>query len=510
MHPHYSGFKKIIHKKEDVYITGKDAQNFHQIVHRKRNRKLGIFFLLLTATAVALISYGTFFFFKVRSVSGQISTTETSLADDLKTTASLLRLGGSRERKALEGEENGRINILLLGAAGEHDAGKNLTDTVMLMSIDAKDKKISLLSLPRDLYVRIPGANTYTKLNSLYAYGLRSNQGPNLTIQSVEEITGQKIHYHLIVNYDAFKEIIDSIGGINVTVERDLLDTRFPGPNYSYETFEIKKGLQKLDGQTALKYVRERHADPEGDFGRAKRQQQVIQAVKNRMFSLQTFFNVMAVNDILNAVGKNIRTDIALGELESFLTLSREVDMQHINNVVIDAWKKDSLLKVSHVQLGAARAFILVPRVGNYSEIRQSADTIFNAEAANERARRIANENARITIVNRSGNHALESKIHDLVKNKLSISQTRLSHESNNQGTLARTTIINHSKTNTLYTLDELLKKLPATLSAEDYPADDNDLTIILGADLIDPYQYDEDSLEDFNNAQDDQSYLTF
>lgn len=510
----YQSFKKNARRKNDLYITSQDLQDLPTPTQKKSKRAKKIILSLLGVVVllVGIGGYGTFLFLKVHRVSQQISTNKPSLTDDLRATASLLKLNITEStRESLQGEKSGRINILLLGAAGKHDAGSDLTDTIMLMSIDSRNKKISLLSLPRDLYVRIPKTNAYTKINSLYAYGLRSDAGPQYIIQSVEEITGQTVNYHLIVNYDAFREIIDSIGGIHVTVQRDILDTRFPGPNYSYETFEIKKGFHTLDGNTALKYVRERHDDPEGDFGRAKRQQQVIQAVKNRLFSVQTLFNVLAINKILDSVGKNIRTDMALTDIESFLELSKEIDMQNINNVVIDAWKKDSLLKVSHVDLGGVRAFILVPRVGNYSEIKQSAETIFDANANKDRTERIASENARITIINRSGNRSLESKIYDLLKNKMSFSQTNIFHEPNPGEKLSQTIIIDHSQMSKLYTLDTLIKKLPATLSQDTSRVSaDDDIMILLGSDLIDAYRYDDDSLDDFNNAQDNQASLNF
>ena len=507
----YQNFKKIIRRKNDIYITTQDLQNFPKPIQKKK-RKKKIILLFIGLLMLIICSYGIFLFTKVHRVSQQISENRPSLVDDLQATATLLRLSiAKNQRGLLRGEESGRINILLLGAAGEHNAGGNLTDTIMLMSIDSKNKKLSLLSLPRDLYVSIPKTGAYTKINSLYSYGLRNNEGSKYIIQSVEEITGQRVDYHLIVNYDAFKDIIDSIGGIHVTVERDLLDTRFPGPNYSYETFEIKKGFHTLDGNTALKYVRERHDDPQGDFGRAKRQQQVIQAVKDRLFSVQTLFNVLAINKILDSVEKNIRTDIALTDTEGFLQLSKEIDMQHINNVVIDAWKKESLLKVSHVDLGDTRAFILVPRVGNYSEIKQTAETIFDANATKDRAGRIAAEDARITIVNRSGSRTLESKIYDLLKNKMVLSQVSISHESNPDEKLGETTIIDHSHMSKLYTLDALIKRLPATLSQNTLSSSStDDITLLLGSDLIEAYRYDDDSIDDFNNAQDSQIYLNF
>jgi hypothetical protein len=113
---------------------------------------------------------------------------------------------------------------------------------------------------------------------------------------TVTEITGLPIHYFVILDFDGFEKIIDTVGGVRINAERDFLDTRYPGKNYGYETFQLSKGWHSLDGATALKYVRERHADPEGDFGRAKRQQETIRAVRDKVFSVPTFLNPVMIS----------------------------------------------------------------------------------------------------------------------------------------------------------------------------------------------------------------------
>lgn len=319
---------------------------------------------------------------------------------------------------------------------------------------------------------------------------------------------GLKINYFLVMDFEGFEKIIDDMGGINILVERDIYDSRYPGPNYSYETFEIKKGVHKIDGETALKYVRERHDDPEGDFGRAKRQQQVIQAAKNKFFSLETLFNPLALNNILNALEKNIKTNIGLNEIESFISLSHQFDTQNVTNVVADAWKKDSLLKVSHVSLGNNRAFILVPRVGNYSEIQELAQNVFDLDAIKKRQSEIEKESASILIVNQSEDKNLGSKIRDLFQEKLNFKNVRL----DNTDYLSRgqTLVFDRTNREKIFTLDEIIKKLPATLpqdkSAIINLETDADLVVLLGKDLEKTYSFEEDSIEDLNNASDSQA----
>jgi LCP family protein required for cell wall assembly len=500
---------KPFSRKADLYIP-------YDPKPKKPNLKKNVWLFFLKKTAILLgsflisagIFYALFFIWKAHSISALMNDDkQTSLAQDVK---NVLSSFVPSQRKALSGEDSGRINILMLGAAGEKDAGRNLTDTIMVMSIDTKNKKMALLSLPRDLYVQIPDSNSFTKINGLYSIGVKNDQAADLIQETVEKITGLKINYYMIANYDGFKDVVDSLGGINVTVDRDIYDNRYPGPNYSYQTFQIKKGLHNMDGETALKFVRERHDDPEGDFGRAKRQQKVIQAIKNKMFSLKTFLNISALNSMLNAVGNNIKTNISLAEIESFIDLSKQVDTQNINNVVVDAWKKDSILKVSHVQAGAVRAFILVPRVGNFSEIQEQAANIFDADILKKRKELIFEEKAAIVLINESGDPSLSWKVKNMLSEKMQIKNVEIE---NSKTTLQRekTIVTDNTASKKLYTLDEIIKKLPATLEKNNPTLNDSmkaDFAIFLGKDLLDAYNYEEDSIDDFNQAKDDQLYL--
>ncbi|HDH07725.1 MAG TPA: hypothetical protein ENG89_01760, partial [Candidatus Moranbacteria bacterium] len=445
----------------------------------------------------------------------------------------------SSEHKQLKGEESGRVNILLLGTAGENNPGKNLTDTIMIMSIDTETKKVALLSLPRDLYVNIPDTSYYTKINSVYQYGINSNKGIMPIKKTVEDITNLDIHYFLVMDFEGFKKIIDDIGKINVYVEKDIYDSRYPGSNYSYEIFEIEKGLHKMNGEIALKYARERHADSEGDFGRAKRQQQIIQSVKNKVFSLKTFLNAFTLNKILNTLEKHIRINVQLNEIDSFIWWSKRVDSQNITNAVVDAWKKDSLLRVSHIYYGDTRVFILVPRVGNYSEIQDLAENIFNLDEIKRRQAEIEKEEASVSIINQSDDDMLSSKIRTLLKDNWGINKVTIIGNNDNI-VRSQTVVLEKTSGEKIFTLDELVKKLPARLSSPESLADggqarlsspesladggqaklnedkndimdienNTDFVILLGTDLENIYKYGEDTIEDLNNTGLDQMYL--
>ena len=505
-------------KKEHLYIPKEET--IHTDIKQKTIKKMSwtrkIIIIFLILLFLSILSVLSFFLWKTYATTKKINqtVTQTTLTQDVK--AILAPITPLTEKYNLKGEIEGRINILLLGAAGENKPGGNLTDTIMIMSIDTKNKKVALLSLPRDFYVPIEDSNSFTKINSLYKIGINQQRGADLIKKSVEKVTGLNLNYYMTVDFEAFSKIIDNINGINIMVERDIFDATYPGPNYSYETFALKKGAHLVNGDVALKFVRERHDDPEGDFGRAKRQQQVIQAVKSRMFSMQTLFNVVALSNVLDTLGNNIKTDMTFSDIEEFIKLSKTVDTQNITNVVVDAWKPESLLKVSHVMLGNDRAFILVPRMGNYSEIKDLAANIFNQDELKKREAAIIEEAATITVINKSTDKELANKIKKLLTEKLGMKNVKITQTKPDEISSEKTTITSKSNTEKIFTLDELIKKLPASLvsnTQEISPQEktsDADITIFLGNDLIDSYKYEEDSIEDFNKSEYNQDNIDF
>lgn len=398
----------------------------------------------------------------------------------------------TQKKFPLQAEKNGRINILLLGRAGEHYPGRNLTDTIIILSIDTKTRNVALLSLPRDLYVPIGSTGLYSKINSIYQYGLTTGDGVDPLKETVEHITGQPIHYFVTIDFDGFEKAIDTLGGIQVNVPRDFYDTRYPGKNYSYETFDLKQGWQSLDGATALKYVRERHDDPEGDFGRAKRQQQVIQAIKDEVLSLGTFLNIFKVHELLDTLGESVKTDIAFEEVNSFFDLAKTLNTNDANAIVIDAWRKESLLRVSHIQVGAISAFILVPRVGNWSEIHDVSKNIFNLAAMEERKALIAKEKATVTLLRTPEDSLLAERMARLIRDEMGFKNLSVGAFSSFENRPEESMIVDRSDLSKPFSLDELLKKfalkkvdsLPLSLRASLPSKNTSDFVIVLGEDL--------------------------
>lgn len=424
--------------------------------HRQRTPWKQWLLVLTSIIFLAILGEGIFLFSKAAHISQTMSFENQkgiSLFAEIGKTAQSFFSSHPELKNA-----DGRINILLLGRAGEHYPGRNLTDTIMLASIDTKTRRVALLSFPRDLYVPIGKSDQYTKINSIYQIGIDMKEGVDLLRETIENISGVPIQYSIVLDFDGFEKAIDALGGISVDVPRDLYDTRYPGKNYSYETFEIHQGWQKLDGATALKYVRERHADPEGDFGRAKRQQQVMQAVRDRAFSSGTFLNILTLSHLLDALGESVKTDLTPEEMEGFLSLIRTLDTKNITTSVIDAWKPESLLRVSHIPTSSGNAFVLIPRTGNWKEIRNRALHIFEIDTLEKEQSHIDKESPSMLLITSTANSTLAEALRKFLREELRFRSVDID-TSRFQNTPERSTIVDMTGGKKLYSQNALLSR---------------------------------------------------
>jgi polyisoprenyl-teichoic acid--peptidoglycan teichoic acid transferase len=416
----------------------------------------------------------------------------------------------SSERKTLRGEADGRINILLLGLAGDNYPGENLTDSIIIASIDPKTYQTAMLSIPRDFYVRIPETSSYTKINALYARGHDKNGKATEGIESLKsaltEITGLPINYYVALDFDGFKKFIDELGGVKIQVPKDIHDERYPGPNFSYETFDIKQGLFTFDGETALKYARTRH-DEDGDFGRAYRQQLILESARSKAFSIGTLLNIPAVNNIMNILGDHFRTDIPLDEMDSFLDLSKKIDTHLTINKVLDAGKVNSLMAVSHVMMGRVRAFILVPRMGKYDEIKDVSKNIFDLDLIERKKNAVLEEDSTVAIVNATGINGFNKKVAALL-NKMGYSEKSSAEISVTD--MGQTAVYDLTGGLKPFSLEDISAKfgapvqdiLPADLAK---PCQGADFCLLAGTDLLENLNYEEGTVTDLENEYDHQ-----
>jgi polyisoprenyl-teichoic acid--peptidoglycan teichoic acid transferase len=237
---------------------------------------------------------------------------------------------------------NNHVNILFLGIAGIDHEGPNLSDSILVASYDLKTNKLVTISIPRDVWSEA----LRDKINSAYAYGEAKKKGGGFILAKaeVETIIGQPIHYAIAVNFSQFEDLINFLGGIDVNIENSFDDFAFPIPGVSenlacghsesdidtftasfpteeeiwkyfpcrYKHIHFDAGQSHMDGQTALNFVRSRHAiGKEGtDFAREKRQQKIIEAVKNKLISFVKKPNLNQYKKFYELTNKLVKRDI--------------------------------------------------------------------------------------------------------------------------------------------------------------------------------------------------------
>ncbi|MEK7533369.1 MAG: LCP family protein [Patescibacteria group bacterium] len=231
----------------------------------------------------------------------------------------------------------GRVNILLLGIPGGTHEGTDLTDTILVLSFHEKNHTLSMISLPRDIW----SDTLKDKVNSAYHYGeLKSREtgsrsagkkgGLILSKAIVSDMVGLPIQYALVLDFSGFRKVIDLVGGVEVNVPKSFTDSEFPVPGKEndtcggdlevrcrYQPLHFEAGIQRMDGETALQYVRSRHAEGEegSDFARGRRQQEVLLALKARLMSKDIYLNPGELEKLYGAFDEATDTDMNIGEL---------------------------------------------------------------------------------------------------------------------------------------------------------------------------------------------------
>lgn len=301
------------------------------------------------------------------------------------------------------------INILLLGVGGGTHDGPDLTDTIIFAHIDPANKKVALVSLPRDLWVPSIGA----KVNALYTVASEKKTGTGLayTEGAIGNILGQKIDYGVKLDFGGFVKAVNIVGGLDIAVDRTFDDYQYPiegneddacgmspaavasasaqvdnGTAQPQDAFPCRfkhihfnQGEQHMDGETALEYVRSRHAEgPEGsDFARSKRQEKVISALKSKLFSAGTIFNPVKISELISALQGSIETDIKQDQYGMFIGLAEQLKGAKIASIVIDDGDQETgrlgLLTNPSITADTDYQWVLEPRTGatNYSEIQE-------------------------------------------------------------------------------------------------------------------------------------------
>jgi len=366
----------------------------------KKSRKK---WLLRKLTYFAIFFVATFFLFFNRVT---ISEQADSFIEKIPIIGQLRHLANSSDRE-LKGEKDGRINILLLGMGGKGHDGGYLTDTIMLLSLDPETKKASMISIPRDMSIPVEGSSNWTKINNINAFAevKESNSGGLAISQALSDILELPIDYYVRVDFEGFKNIVNKIGGIEVNVEKSFDDYSYPisgredDPDYysRFEHLHFDKDWQKMDGDLALKYARSRHGSngEASDFARAKRQQLVIQAAKEKLLKANTLLNPVTLTGIITELNEHISTNLKTWEMIKLWSNFKDIGREDIISKVLDN-SPGGLLRATINEQGS---YVLLPTNGDFSEIRYLVQNIFQ-EAPKEEKATIVTERSKLKILN--------------------------------------------------------------------------------------------------------------
>lgn len=307
----------------------------------------------------------------------------------------------------LEQDAYGHTNFLLLGTGGKEHEGGNLTDTIIVASLDNENNLVTMLSIPRDLFIKDDLVGN-SRINENYykakTYFGSSTEGLEHMMSEVEEIIGVPIHYYLKADFQGFKDLIDALGGIDIEVKEAIYDPYYPKDGtFYYETFSISAGQHHMDGETALKYARSRKTT--SDFDRAERQQQLIFAIKEKAFQTNIIFSTEKITNILDTLKENIETNIKVKEILTLGSMVNEFGEEQISHRLIhdDPTKCGGFLYTPSRDLYGG-LFVLVP-AGGFEFIHLYSDLNFNLP-------NISHEDSKLHILNgtSSGGTAGEAK----------------------------------------------------------------------------------------------------
>lgn len=430
-----------------------------------------IFFLLLAGTTV-------FSYQNTRDENSMLSKTWETI-----TSFPVLRSIAENTNSAFPSDDNGRINVLLMGIGGEGHEGSYLTDTIVLASVIPQSGRVALFSIPRDLLVPIDGYG-WRKINNANAFGEMAQEGGGgeLARKTVEQTFGIPVPYYLRVDFRAFSDIIDALGGVTITVDYPFTDYKYPTLDKKYQTVHFDDGSQFMDGQRALIYVRSRHSidNNEGsDFARSRRQQKIISAVKEKIFSNTLFFRPQKVADILQTLKDNVSTNMEVWQMLTLGNVVKKIQSRDIVSIVFDDGENGVL--VSETIDGA---YVLRPRDGQFLALQEKVKNVF--ASLSDSAPADIGRASSVIVRNGTMIEGLGSKAAALLKG---YAFTIMAVENAKERTYSKTLIFNLSEKNTPGVKKFLASQLNGETIYDPYSpeldsATNADFLIILGADI--------------------------
>ena len=370
-----------------------------------------------------------------------------------------------------------RVNVLLVGLDFRdwEGGGPSRTDTMILLTLDPASQTAGILSIPRDLWVNIPGYG-YGKINTAYYLGALYQEpggGPGLAIRTVEEFLGLDIHYYAQVDFEAFEQFIDTIGGVEIEISEEIS----VDPIGPHNTVLLQPGLQVLDGATALAYARNRDTLG-GDFDRSQRQQQVIMAIRNRILNKDLMPTLVQKSPLLyQQLSAGVNTNLTLDQAIRLAWLAVQVPAENIKRGAIGP--DQVTISVSPEGLD-----ILLP---DSDAVRSLRDEIFTTTGplmpqltTAELKDRVATEQARVSVLNATYTAGLAANTAVFLQSQgIAVVETGNANE-----VYELTSIIDYSgKTSTTQYLIDVMKIDPSRIYSRYDPNSLVDIAIVLGAD---------------------------
>lgn len=384
----------------------------------------------------------------------------------------------------LKGEGDGRINILILGKGGPGHEAPDLTDTLLLASIDPVAHDAALLSVPRDMYVE--DANGYaTKINAVYSNAKQSefaksgNQeqsevaGLNAIEDSVTEVLGVPVHYYAMVDFIAFQKAIDIVGGLDIQVKEPLYDWSVAWL-LNGNPLVADEGLQSMDGKRALLYARSRMGSARGDFDRSERQRDILVALQNEILSSSTLSNPKKLFDLLGTFGNNVRTDLnGIDEVKRLYEIGKDIGQDKIISVSL----ADDPILVTTDFINGQSVVRPIAGLNEYEDIHSFVrNTLRDA--------RLKQENSRVVILNGTSTPGLATAREKELKS-YGYNVTLVDNAPTED--YVKTRLISNNPANNKFTENYLTKRLGLNAENVTIPgipaADQADFVIILGSD---------------------------
>lgn len=376
-----------------------------------------------------------------------------------------------------------RVTVLLLGIdERSQETGPFRTDTMMVLTLDPVTKMAGVLSIPRDLWVPIPGHND-GRINTAHFLGDLYNHtggGPALARETVEYNLGVLVDYYVRLNFQAFVSLVDMIGGVDIYVEKDIYDPTYPDYAYGYDPLYIEAGWHHFDGEMTLKYARTRHSS--SDFDRASRQQQVMTAILEKVTSVELLPDLAKkAPEIYKMLETSVQTDMALDQILALANLATQVDRSTIRYGVIDQTCTQQWITADGAQ-------VLIPLRDRMREVR---DYVFAADIptpAPSQASAITPtpEVATVSVLNGTARAGLAGATSDYLKAQgLDVA---LVGNADRQDYAQSLVVMNRDKPLTAARIASLLH-LPATAVVKGSDPNATDIVVILGNDYTGPPQ---------------------